>query len=219
MPFILKVLLYCSYFSVLLPMYFLFKERFYTANKILKALSLLLLMAALSDLIGYILIKTQGESNIFLNNAYNIIQFCLLSYIYALFFKNKTIIYVGLILYVVFVSLNTLFVGSFSAFQSWPRIVGNILLFSYSITVITEMYNTPPKDEQMAILFLWINMAVLFYFGMNLYLFGTFDYILKNESADIARISWSFHNVSNIVKNLFFAVGIYYAGRKQMKLT
>ncbi len=219
MPIILKLLLYGSYFSVLIPMYYYFKKKSdFSRNQVLNRLVLLLFINALFDLLGYLAIKLDG-SNILLSNIYFIFQFCAVSYIYiSLFKKNKLLVYMGLMVFTAVVFINALYITPFTEFQNWPRFIGNIILVSYSIVFYLEMYNNLPTDEQYSSLVLWVNMAVLFYFGMNLYLFATFDYILKNESDEIAIMSWSFHNVCNIVKNGLFAIGIYYAGIRQIKM-
>ncbi|HET9056058.1 MAG TPA: hypothetical protein VFN30_04340, partial [Chitinophagaceae bacterium] len=61
----------------------------------------------------------------------------------------------------------------------------------------------------------WITTAVFLYFSFNLFLFIMANYILKKFSAEIGMTVWGFHNINNIVKNILFAVGIYYAGKKQ----
>ncbi|HET9057304.1 MAG TPA: hypothetical protein VFN30_10720, partial [Chitinophagaceae bacterium] len=56
--------------------------------------------------------------------------------------------------------------------------------------------------------------AVFLYFSFNLFLFIIANYVFKNFSNEIGMTVWGFHNINNIVKNILFAVGIYYAGKK-----
>lgn len=218
MQFITKTLLYLSYFSVLIPLFFLFGGKFSSTTKVIKALSLLLFVAGFADLMGYIVIKTMGSSNIIIDNIYFITTFYLLNYIYSLILKNKTLIYVGLISYTGLLLLDSLFIEPITGLQTWPLVLENAFLITYGMMGLIQLLKNPPEDDHQTSLYLWINLAVLFYFGMNLYLFITIDYILENKSTDIAMISWSFHNVCNIIKNIFFAAGIYYAGMKAGKI-
>ncbi len=206
-------LMYTSYVSLLIPIYFLFRGKPYFTDNILKALSLLFFVAVFSDMLGYILIKT-GRPNISIDNGYFIIQFFLLSYIYSIFLKDKKLVYVTLILFTGFVIFSTLFIQPFNEYQSWLRVVGGIALILYSLVCYIQELKDPSENERLNSLTLWVNMAILFYFSMNLYLFCTVDFILKNEGVDVAMLSWSFHNLCNITKNVLFAAGIYTAGRK-----
>ncbi|MFM6975307.1 MAG: hypothetical protein ACKOW2_00450 [Sphingobacteriaceae bacterium] len=110
--------------------------------------------------------------------------------------------------------INTLYYQPLTEFQSWSDGIQSIILFIYAINYNFLLLKSPPEDERQASLTLWVNMGVLFYFGLNLYLFFITNYVFENESTEIAMMSWSFHNFFNIVKNGLFATGIYYAGMK-----
>lgn len=217
MQLIAKILLYGSYLSVLIPIYFLTRNKIEINSKINRGLSMLLWGAALADLLGYILIKT-GKSNIVIDNVYFFFLFLVLSYIYSIFLKNSRIIYIGISFYILFFIMNMVFIEPFTAFQSWPMVLQSLILMSYASIYSIKLYNNPPENEQIGSFMFWINMAVLFYFGMNLYLFISIDYVFKNESADIAMLSWSFHNLCNIIKNILFAVAISYLVIRESKL-
>ena len=215
-----KILLYISRFSVLVPIFFLFKgKQNFTGltHPVLKGLGLLLLISAFSDLLSYILFKT-GGSNLMVGNSYIVAQFFLLNYIYSLIFKNRVLIYIGFVLFTGFFIINIAFIQPFTEFQGWSNTVGSIILLGYSTACFIKIIKYPFEDERFDDLILWINIGVSLYFFMNLYLFASTSYIFKNESADIAILAWSFHNFINIVKNILFATGIYYAGRKMVSV-
>ncbi|MBK7885196.1 MAG: hypothetical protein IPJ81_16440 [Chitinophagaceae bacterium] len=60
----------------------------------------------------------------------------------------------------------------------------------------------------------WINTAVFYYFGASFLLFISRNYIFKTQTVEFINMTWSFHNLNNIIKNILFAIGIYYAGVK-----
>ncbi len=206
-----NILSYISVFSVLVPIicYIFFKNK----NRVTVVLFVLLLVSFAADL-GNELFMRLGGRGYSIINAFFIAQFFLLSYIYSLFFKNRMLIYIASILFTGFAIINTLFIQPFNEFQSWSDGVQSAILIIYSITCYNQLLKNPPEDERLGSLILWINMGVSFYFFMNLYLFINANYVFKSESTGTAMIIWGFHNFCNVVKNVFFAVGIYYAGRK-----
>ena len=234
-----KILLYVSYFSVLVPIFFLFREKQNFTSltvPVLKALGLLLFISAFSDLVCYTLSK-MGRSHLVVSNSYIIAQFFLLSYIYSVLLKNKMPVYVGFILFIGFISLNTLYIQAFTEFQSWTRVAGSLIFSYYSILYyiqhIKQINTKIPITSEVSVQNLQesrklyesifnpttysnflINSAVSLYFMMNLGLFLIIDYTIKNEPPEIAMLSWSYHNGVNIIKNVLFAAAIYQAGRK-----
>lgn len=210
------ILLFLSRFSVLIPFLFLLRANPAFTGKILRGISVLLAIAAVSDLICYVMLK-KGLSNIAVINSYFIIQFYVLSYIYSLYLKNKTVLIIALVTYTGFTIFNTVFIQSFSEMQSWSDGLQSLLFIALSISCHLQLHKNPPADERLSSLILWFNLGVLFYFSLNLYLFMVSNYIFNNESVENSIISWSFHNLFNIVKNVLFAIGIYYAGMKESK--
>lgn len=210
------ILIYISRFSVLIPLVLLLRGKVNVGDNMLKVLGLLLFISAFSDLICYIMFK-MNIPNMAIINLYFIIQFLLLSYFYGQILNNRKLVYTILFLFLVFVVINTLFFQPFTEFQSWSDGLQSIILLVYAVNYNLRLLRNPPQDESLTSFTLWINMGVMFYFGLNLYLFFITHYVFENESTEIAMISWSFHNFFNIVKNILFATGIYYAGRRVVK--
>lgn len=210
---IADILSYISAFSVLVPIagYFIFKSNYRVAG----ILFIVLLLSLASDIGNELFVKAGGRGYVILNSYYTI-QFLLLNYMYYRLLKNKTWVYLVLILYTGFTTLNTLFIQSFiTEFQSWSRILESVTLVSYAGLCYNQMLKYAVKDDRFNELVLWINMGVLFYFGLNLYMFGISNYTFSRLLPDEAKILWEFHNFINTVKNVLFAVGFYYAGRKK----
>ncbi len=51
----------------------------------------------------------------------------------------------------------------------------------------------------------WFNIGFLFYFSGSLFSWILFQYI---NSSDLA-LTWSFHNIANILKNILFTIGLW----------
>ena len=184
----------------------------------LRVLFILLLAGAISDLLGYIFIKTGSGSNIVIDNIYFMVQFFLFSYIYYLLLDHKQLVYGALVIFTGCFIVNTVYLQPFTEFQSWLRLVENFILITYAIVCFRYNLKTPLEDEGLDEMLMWMNVAVMFYFGFSMYLFASTSFIFKNELDDIAILAWGFHNFINIVKNILFATGIYYVGRKAVSV-
>ena len=57
----------------------------------------------------------------------------------------------------------------------------------------------------------------MIYFCLNLFLFLMGSYVLTKLDPETSALIWSSHNVNNIIKNILFAVGIYFYKKKIAK--
>ncbi len=212
---IAKSLIYISMFSVLIPILFLLTKKKNFDIKILKILGLLLLASALSDLLSYIILKIGYKTNIPITNTFFIVQFLLLSILYISLLTKKKMIYISISIALIFFIINTIFFQPYIEMQSYFRGVVNIILILYSILYFFQLLNKMPMITVSILKYypFWINTAVFYYFGASFLIFFTITYIFKNQSVNFSVIIWSFHNLNNIIKNILFAVAIYFAGR------
>jgi hypothetical protein len=72
------------------------------------------------------------------------------------------------------------------------------LLYFYQLLNIKEF--THIEKQPM----FWINAGVLFYFGINIFLFMLFERIVSHRQGDI----WLIHDVTNIIANVLYSVGL-----------
>ena len=221
----LKWSVYISYFSVLVPISFFILNKKKFKNKNLYILGIFLGVSAASDFIGYALMKS-GISNIPLVNFYILIQFLLLSWMYWEFYgkEKKQFIKISAIIFVCIFLINTAFGEGLFVLQSYTNTASSVILIVIAYrffrvlrtlpTVITKKI-TAGIDVHFKTLY-FINIAVFFYFVLNLWLFTLSPVVLEifNEEAPVNV--WVFHNVMNIIKNIFFAVGLYWAGKKEL---
>jgi hypothetical protein len=212
---IAEIITYCSVFSVLIPIFFLLRKKQNFKNPIIKILGTLLFVSAFSDLASLILFKLGGKSSMPIINPFFITQFVLLSCVYYRLLKNKKIIYIAVIIFLLFSVFNIVFIQPFTEFQSWPVTLGSIILMCYSILYFLQLLDFPPTLNLFRHFSFWFNMAVFYYFGASFLVFISINYVLQTQSVEFSKMVWGFHNVNNIIKNILFAIAIYFAGVKQ----
>lgn len=208
------ILLYTTFCSVLVPIFFLLRRKQNFRVATIKILGLLLFASAFSDLLSYVVLKMGAKSNLVITNTYIIIQFLILSYIYHFLFKKKKIIYVAITLFVVFFIINVIVIQPYTEFQNWPRGVANMILIGYSMKYYFQLLDDMPRASIFRFYPFWLNTAVFYYFGSTFLIFISINYVMKTQSADFSFQIWGFHNLSNAIKNILFAVAIYYVGAK-----
>jgi hypothetical protein len=211
-----NVIYYISALSVLIPIFYILTNRISRQSIIVKILGALIFISALSELTLFILYRL-GISNVVVGNAYFIIQFFLMSYIFYHLLKNKELIYLGVVVYSILLITNTLFFQSFNEFQSWCRVAEDVIILTYVVSFYKYILTCEPPIDGLTHPPFWINSGVGFYFAFNLSMFLFSNYVFTNLSEDTSMLFWSFHNANNIVKNIFFAAAIYYAGIEQPK--
>jgi hypothetical protein len=213
----LVFLAYLSMVSVLIPL--IQWVRFNKQDKrsqLLKAILVYLLTSLVFDLLVYGFGK-MGKSSTLIVNLFFILQFYLLSYMYAVYLKKSSMISLSVFGFTLFVIINSIFFQPFSQIQSWSDGLQSVLLIIYAVTAHLHLLEYPAEDEYKDSMFFWVNMAFMFYFSLNLYVFITSSYVIGNESAEIGLIFWSFHNCFNIIKNVLIGVGFYHIYTKVVK--
>jgi len=205
---IANILAYVSFFSVLIPIFFLLRRKQNFKSFLLRVLAILLFISAASDSISYLL-RQSGRPSILVVNTYFLAQFFLLSFIYHHLLKNKNIIYATVILFAIFSIINASFIQPFSQFQSWPLVLGGIIMLVYSVSYYVQTLKISPPVDPFCFYPFWINSAVFYYFAFNLFIFALSSYVFTTMTRDISLTYWGFHNFNGIMKNLLFAIGIY----------
>ncbi|HET9055571.1 MAG TPA: hypothetical protein VFN30_01870 [Chitinophagaceae bacterium] len=210
----LYTLLYVSTISAMIPVGVFLAKR---SGGYAVTIFILAVISFLSDAINRIMVLN-GYRGFYIFNTYFILQFLLLSYVFTLLLLNKKIVYAGALLFALFTFYISLNIQGFAEYQSWTRTTGGVILLTYSVLYYRQLLITLPAQNIGQYAPFWINTAVSLYFSFNLFLFIIANYVFTNLPADAGMLVWGFHNVNNILKNILFAVGIYYAGKKQVGL-
>jgi hypothetical protein len=204
-----------STFSVLLPL-FVFFIAIYKKNQpyTVKVLGVLLVIAALSDFLSAFLHAHFKINPNPIVSAYVLLQFITLSLIYKSSYTrrwNKWMTNVVNILFTLFALINFFFVQGVYGFNSYSFAVSSVIFiiyaFLFSYQVLLEL---PERHIERTFMF-WVNSAVFFYFGTNLYLFATVDQLLSQQDISQFLLSWAMHNGSNTLKNIMFTIALVVA--------
>lgn len=210
-----KALIYLSYFSGIVPIYFLLRRRKNLKFRIARLLGILLLASTISDLIGFSLVKEGVPSQLTLN-IYFAILFIVLSNIYAALLPEWsggifTICYS----YCIFFVVNAIYIQRVNVIQSYATAVAGSFLLIYAMLYYHSLLKIMPVSNPAKYLPFWINSAVVYYFGFNFILFVFSAYISFRLQENEIEMMWAFHNMNNVVKNVLLTIGIGYASRYQ----
>ena len=211
-----EIIAHASSLSVVIPL-------LYYISKIKKVslpvhiIGSLLVIAALSDVAGYILFKS-GQSTAVVFNVYYTLLFVLLCWFYySIFFKHKHTFAVGLGIAIYFVSflLITFFIQDFFYYQNLIWMIAGIILIVYSIAYFINSLSSIPSIHLFESSLTWFNSGVLFYFSFSIFLFSMGDYLFSKQDPQVTLLLWSTHNINNIIKNILFTIGMALAGKNK----
>lgn len=212
-----EVIRLASNFSVLVPLvFYLIKIRY--ASRQVHIIGALLIVSGLSDLIGFILFNRQ-ESTAVLFNTYYALLFLLLSWFYyeALSVKTlRTMVWIGFAVYCVSFALVSVYVQSFYEYQSLMWLITAVFMIIYSIAYFFLSLSSIVNSDHLGYSLTWINVGIMIYFCLNLFLFVMGNYVLTQLEPEISALIWSSHNVNNIIKNILFALGISVLAKKSV---
>ena len=210
-----EIIRVASNVSVLLPL-LLYISRFRYASRPAHIIGILIIVSGACDLIGLLLFN-RDQSTVVLFNTYYALMFALLTWFYyeVLFVKSrKIIIWIGLAIYVLSFVLVTSFVQSFLQYQTLMWVISAIILIIYSIAYFFHSLSTISASGYFGYGLIWINIGIMIYFCLNLFLFLMGNYVLTRLDPETSAMIWSSHNINNILKNILFAIGISFSKKK-----
>jgi hypothetical protein len=212
---IAEIIAIASSISVILPLAMYLTRMKYAAKRI-HIIGMLVIVSALCDLIGIFLFK-ERSSTVVLFNTYYALMFLLLTWFYyeILFINTRRIlVWIGLAIYLQSFILVTIYVQSFLEYQTLMWVITAIIMIIYSISYFFYSFSTISAANIFTYTFIWINIGVMIYFCLNLFLFILGNHVLTKLEPEISSLIWSSHNVNNIIKNILFAIGIFFYKRK-----
>lgn len=211
---IFKALLYISYFSIVVPFFFLLRRKHVLRLRQYQLIAVLFLVSVIADVTGYVLIKNQ-ISNLVINNLYFLAAFLILSGLYSHLLRGaKMVIYAFMAVVLCFFVWDSFSQQSITGVQSYVITLCSVLLLGYATVYYEHLLHTSPVTDLLRYPFFWINSAVTYYYGLNFFIFIFSTYIFENLKDHEIVVVWIFHNTNNIIKNILLAVGIYYAGKE-----
>jgi hypothetical protein len=214
-PNISEIIRIASNISLLLPLAIYLTRIKYASTRV-HIIGALIIVSGVCDLVGFVLHGGRQSTAILFNTYYAMLFFLLTWFYYEILFLNtrRMMVWIGLAIYLQSLILITIFVQSFFEYQTLMWVITAIIMIIYSIAYFFYSFSTIPVPSLFGYTFMWINSAVLIYFCLNLCLFILGNYVLTRLEPEVSLLIWSFHNVNNIIKNVLFAVGIYFYKRK-----
>lgn len=207
-PEIIRVV---SNISVLVPLVF-YLSRARHASRPIHIIGILTIISGLCDVIGMIMFS-RGVPTAVLFNVYYMVLFLLLTWFYyrILFVNTRRImIWIGLAIYLLSFILVTLYVQNFMQYQTLMWLITAIIMIVYSIGYFFYSLTTINSSGFFGYSLIWINVGVMIYFCLSLFLFLMGNYVLTKLDPETSALIWSSHNINNILKNVFFAIGIFF---------
>ena len=210
-----EIIRVASNVSLLLPL-LMYLSRFKYASRQVHIIGILIIVSGVCDLIGLFLFG-RNQSTVVLFNTYYAVMFALLTWFYyeVLFVNSRRmLIWIGLAIYVQSFVLVTAFVQSFLEYQTLMWVISAIILIIYSIAFFFHSLSTISTSGYFGYGLIWINIGVMIYFCLNLFLFLMGNYVLTRLDPETGAMIWSSHNINNIIKNILFAIGISFSKKK-----
>jgi hypothetical protein len=208
----MKYIQYASAVSVLAPLFLLVWRR-KSLITFHVPLAVLLVAGALSDIL-YFYLSSKSLSNVAVVHLFYLIQYLCIVIMYFYMFDTRKYLFRFLALLVVFTSyfvVDNFMLHDIYTYNNNSITVATVAIITLSILYYRHMLlNLPAKSIARYSPF-WINSAVAFYFLFNSVLFFASHYVFNSMPEESAWIFWSYHNVNNVVKNILFAVAIYFA--------
>jgi hypothetical protein len=214
-----EVARYVSYFSVLLPLGFFIALRGIRPNSRLQlfVLALILVSLVFDSIAFYMMSRGHRTTEVF--NIQDFIQFGVMSVIFynMCFHEYKATFFIAFSTYVLFAFTNSFMIQPLQEFQTMTWVTGNVIFILFSVTWMLHVLVNPPVKRIAVYGHFWVNTACFVYFSMSVFLFVMTNYVFTNMSADVSRIFWSLHTINNIIKNILFAVAMFYLSKEDGK--
>lgn len=162
-------------------------------------------------------IATWRTSNLPLLHLYAPIEFIAFAYIYKLWLSEwwgKKVFDLGIIGFVAFSVINTLFFQSIDQWNSNAILMKSVLLMILSIAFFYRVLDQMSIDTLSYSPRFWINVSVFLYYSGSLLMVSYTNFIF-NEINDGFLLIWYFHTGFNILHYLLFGIGLWLRPERQ----
>jgi hypothetical protein len=219
--YVYNTIAYSSIVSILIPLIFYFRK-IKNQAKHHRTVGIYLCSCLLFDAVNFVL-YFQGYSTVISVNLFYILTFITMNVLYfQLIYKDgpKTIFFAGIGIYSVSLIYAVSSQGIGNPHSALWAISGVIIAIHSVIYTNTNFFKTPDNLLDLNLnSTIIINGSLSFYFIATIFLFLATTFFFEELTADMRRLSWSFHNGVNILKNIGIAVGLYYTGRRKVDIT
>ncbi|HEY0652810.1 MAG TPA: hypothetical protein VGD65_06770 [Chryseosolibacter sp.] len=220
---VFKIVAYISTFSISVPL-LIYLARITNLPRQFHLLGLSVVMSAAFDILNLVYFRSH-KSNYFLPNLYYILLFALLAgFFYEILFRwqFKKVFQFGNYCFCVVVIVSCFLQDIDLQYQSWVWTISGLILvvFCYLYHSFVQVDSARVVLNQHLDGELAIVAGIFLYFAFSsVIFFSTVNYIMTSLVPDASRLLWSIHNANNVIKNIFFAFGIYYSGKRKITIT
>ncbi|PWL30232.1 hypothetical protein [uncultured Roseivirga sp.] len=190
------IFIYSSTFSPVIPIVIFLSRRY---NGLFRIIISFVIASFSSDLISIFLVR--GTNYPFLHGYGWVEALILFLFFYYVFDKSRWVIYTALV-YSIYYLINSTFIEA-NTFNTLGRSTECLIIIFLSLRLFYQFFI---KEEDIFLeqspLF-WINVGLLTYFSGAFFTFVLSKYILTDEPL------WILHNISNILKNILIAIGLW----------
>jgi hypothetical protein len=178
-----------------------------------KILTWYLVIAGITNFTANIL-ATRNINNLPLLHIYTALEFLVLSVFYRSVLKDSLVtklILPVLVLFVIFCVVNALFFQTIFLYNSYSRSLSAFILVVYAIVYFKQRLDQGHSISKHNRPLLWINSALLIYFGGSFFLFISSNLILANITMN--AMLWDIHASLVFVMYILFTIGFSNAKR------
>ncbi len=150
----------------------------------------------------------------FVGSLFTVVEFLIFSWIFLRVITGRlrrSIIVFCMVTFVIFSALNYLFAPSIAHYDSLPIIIEGILVLIFCLFYFFEQISGPPTSLIYTKTDFWIVLGIMIYISLGFFLF------LQASIASLSTISkfWDINLVSNILKNIIFAIAFVINDEKE----
>lgn len=205
-----------SNLSLLIPLAMYLRRMRYASRQV-HIIGALIITSGICDLIGFFLFERRMSTVVLFNVYYAVLFFLLTWFYYEVLFVNtrRIMVWIGLAVYLQSFVLVTAYVQNFMQYQTLMWLITAVIMITYSIAYFFYSLSTITTSGYFGYSFIWINIGVMIYFCLSLFLFLMGHVVMTRLDPETSAMIWSSHNVNNILKNVLFAVGLYFYRRRE----
>lgn len=193
-----------SHATSLLPLIWTLRSR--PNSRTIKLVQILTAASFLFDTVS-LFYGLKGTNTYPINNLFLLAQFLLLLLVYREAFSwRMQIVYWAGGTYTVLFLLNYFVIQSPYSLNSYAYTTTGIVLIVFALLYFRFLLINLPETFVHRSPMIWINIAVLLYFGGNLFLFMLYNFFASGI--------WILHNMLNITKNVLLFVAVWQSQRK-----
>lgn len=108
--------------------------------------------------------------------------------------RQKKLVLMGLLLFVVFYLIEIFFIHSLYTFNSYSYALNALLIVGYAYMSLRMLINNLPTENVLHLKIFWFAAAIFLYFGASFFIFISYHY-LSQVLARHVGILWRMHNL------------------------